>query len=68
MTLISIDIMLSEVYPHSMRKLFTNKESELEQLRFFKEELINMQPKKLCILSPRRCGKKYVTQRIRITK
>jgi len=57
MILISIDIMMSEVYPHSMRKLFTNRESELEQLRFFKEELINMQPKNLCILGPRRCGK-----------
>lgn len=49
--------MLSEVYPQSMRKLFTNRENELAQLQFFKEELINMQPKNLCILGPRRCGK-----------
>lgn len=49
--------MLDEIYPKSMRSVFTNRESELKQLCFFKSELVARRQKNLCIMGPRRYGK-----------
>jgi len=49
--------MLDEIYPKSMRAMFTNRESELKQLHFFKNELLTGRQKNVCILAPRRHGK-----------
>lgn len=57
MILVSNDTMLDEVYPKSMRLLFTNRESELKQLNFFKNELLAGRQKNVCIMGPRRYGK-----------
>ena len=57
MILVSNDTMLDNVYPKSMRLLFTNRESELKQLQFYKHELIEGKQKNICILGPRRLGK-----------
>ena len=49
--------MLDEIYPKSMRSVFTNRESELKQIYFFKSELVAGRQKNLCIMGPRRHGK-----------
>jgi AAA+ ATPase superfamily predicted ATPase len=57
MILVLYDIMLDEIYPKSMRVLFTKRESELKQIHFFKTELLAGRQKNLCIMAPRRYGK-----------
>lgn len=49
--------MLLEIYPRSLRKIFTNRVSELDYLEYLKKELIADRPFNLAIMGLRRTGK-----------
>jgi len=49
--------MLLEIYPRGLRKIFTNRVSELSYLEYLKKELIAGRPFNLAIMGLRRTGK-----------